>query len=411
MRRTITAGVTLALVLGLALSGCDGDDPAATSTPSATATAMITVWVDENQESAFAPLAEEFEQDTGIAVNLVVKDDSELVDDFAAQAASGSGPDAIIAPNDAVGSLAADGLISPIDLGEATANFQDAAVEAFTVDDELYGVPYAVENLALIRNTDLAAEAPATWDDVLAAGDAAGTPLPILIGGTDSSAASAYNLYPFQQSFGASAFEVADDGSYDPTRLAMGGENGRAFAEWLDAQAQAGILRSTITDDVAIAEFLAGNAPFIVTGPWNLATIKESGIAYAIDPIPQAGPYASSPFIGVQGLVMSAHSRNPTAVREFLVDYVASQEGQTAIYRVGNRAPANSAAFEDAESDADTAAFVAAGAGGIPVPNSPAMDEVWAEWSQAETRIIDRSTDDAAGTWDDMVSSLQAELG
>lgn len=414
MRKLFTLGATLAVAGTLALSACGGGGSTTTTTPSESAPAdsgKIVLWVDSNREPVLAPVAEQFKADTGVSVELVVKDNSKIVDDFTTQAPSGQGPDAIITAHDNIGKMVQNGVIAPLELGTSAADLQEVAVKAFTYEGQVYGVPYSIENLALIRNTDLAPTAPATWDEAVAAGQSAGKTFPILVGGDDPTKASAYNLYPFQQSFGAPVFELAADGSYDATKLGMGGENGKAFAAWLDAQAKAGILKLSITNDVAIGEFVAGNSPFIVTGPWNLDKVKTAGINYAIDPIPAAGPNPSAPFVGVQGFAMSAYSKNEVAVQKFLTEYIAAEDTQTALYKDGNRAPANKAAFEAAKADPDVAAFGAVGATGVPMPNVPAMNGFWADWGNAETEIVDQRTADAAGTWDAMVAALQSKLG
>ena len=44
-------------------------------------------------------------------------------------------------------------------------------LDAFTyTDGQLYGVPYASENLGFFYNTDLVPEPPTTWDEVLEIG-------------------------------------------------------------------------------------------------------------------------------------------------------------------------------------------------------------------------------------------------
>ena len=307
MRKLLTMGAAVAVAGTLALSACGGGG--STTTPSGSASAAetasapadagkITVWVDSNREPVIKPVAEQFTADTGVVVDLVIKDNSKIVDDFTTQAPSGTGPDAVIAAHDRIGTMVQNGVIAPIELGSAAADFQEVAVRAFTLNGQVYGVPYSIENIALIRNVDLAPEAPANWDAAVAAGQAAGTTFPILVGGDDATKASAYNLYPFQQSFGAPVFVMKDDGSYDATQIGMGGENGQAYANWLDAQAKAGVLKLSITNDIAISEFVAGNSPFIVTGPWNLEAIKEAGINYAIDPLPAAGPQPAAAAVG-----------------------------------------------------------------------------------------------------------------
>ena len=420
MRKLLTMGAAVAVAGTLALSACGGGG--STTTPSGSASAAetasapadagkITVWVDSNREPVIKPVAEQFTADTGVAVDLVIKDNSKIVDDFTTQAPSGTGPDAVIAAHDRIGTMVQNGVIAPIELGSAAADFQEVAVRAFTLNGQVYGVPYSIENIALIRNVDLAPEAPANWDAAVAAGQAAGTTFPILVGGDDATKASAYNLYPFQQSFGAPVFVMKDDGSYDATQIGMGGENGQAYANWLDAQAKAGVLKLSITNDIAISEFVAGNSPFIVTGPWNLEAIKEAGINYAIDPLPAAGPQPAAPFVGVQGFEMSAYTTNELAVQKFLTEYLSAEDVQTELFQAGNRAPANTAAFEAAQSDPDVAGFGAVGANGVPMPNIPEMGGVWNDWGIAATEIVDQKTTDPAGTWDAMVSKLQAELG
>ena len=42
----------------------------------------------------------------------------------------------------------------------------------------------------------------------------------------------------------------------------------------------------------------------------------------------------------VQGFFVSSRSENPIAATEFLVNYIGSEEVQTALYEVGGRAPA-----------------------------------------------------------------------
>ena len=64
-----------------------------------------------------------------------------------------------------------NGAIEPVQLSaDQKAKFEEIAIKAVTYNGQLYGVPYAVENLALIRNTELAPTAPATIEDLVAAG-------------------------------------------------------------------------------------------------------------------------------------------------------------------------------------------------------------------------------------------------
>lgn len=419
MRKFLAVTATVA-ASALALTACGSNTPgtgASSAAPSgsksastAAAAGAITMWVDSNREPALKTVAEQFKKDTGVTVNLVIKENSKIVDDFITQAPSGQGPDAIISAHDNVGKMVQNGVIAPVELGNTKASYQEVAVKGFTYGGKTYGVPYATENLALIRNTKLAAAAPKTWDEAVAAGKASKAQFPILVGGDDATKASAYNLYPLQMSFNAPVFGTDVNGSYDPSKLTMGGTNGANFAKWLSAQAKAGIFKLSITNDVAISEFAAGKSPYIVTGPWNVQKIKDAKIAYSIEAIPSAGGQVAAPFVGVQGFVMSAYSKNTVATQKFLVEYLGTEKVQTELFKIGNRAPANKAAFEAAKSDKDVAAFGAVAAAGVPMPNVPAMNGVWADWGNALTQIVDQKAADPAATWQTMVTTLETKL-
>ena len=275
-----------------------------------------------------------------------------------------------------------------------------------------YGLPYSVENIALLRNVDLAPTAPATMDEAIAAGQAlvaAGTAqYPFLIG-LDPNAADPYHLYPLQASFGAPVFELDANGTYDATKLGLGNAGGEAFATQLAAWGAAGVLNTNISGDIAKEEFNAGKSPYFLTGPWNVPAAQEAGINYAIDPIPTAGSEAATPFVGVQGFYISSKSKNALAANEFLVNYLGTDAVQTALYEVGGRAPALLSAFEAAKSNADVAAFGAVGAEGVPMPNVPAMDAVWADWGTTEVAIINNQGDPVA-LWQAMVTSIQGKI-
>lgn len=415
MRKSLVIGAVVTLS-AVALAGCS-NSPSSTSNnsnksepPSSAAAGKITLWVDSNRQPALTKVAEQFKKDTGVNVELVVKDNSKIVDDFTTQAPSGNGPDAILLAHDNVGKLVQNGVIAPIELGSAASKFQDVTVKGFTLNGKVYGVPYATENLALIRNSALAAAAPKTWDEAIAAGKAAKVDYPILIGGDDATKVSAYNLYPFQQSFGAPVFNLGTDGSYDATKIAMGGQPGADFANWLAGLGKDGILKLSVTNDVAISEFTAGKSAFIVTGPWNLEKIKQAGIKYAIDPLPATGSKPAAPFVGIQGVAMSAYSKNTVATQKFLIDYIGNESTQLALFNALHRPPALKTAFDKAKSDPDVAGFGAVGANGVPMPNVPAMAGVWTDWGNAETQIVEQKAADPAATWQQMVDGLQGKL-
>lgn len=405
--RSLIMTGAMAAATAVVFAGCAPAEPEAPQFEGS-----LTVWVDADRAGVLEDIAAQFEEERGVTVELVTKEFGAIRDDFITQAPTGNGPDIIVGAHDWLGKLVQNGVVAPLELGDKAAEFQDVAVTAMSYEGTNYGLPYSVENIALIRNADIVAETPATFDDLIAAGQAAvaegSAEYPFLVG-LDPNAADPYHLYPLQASFGAPVFEITADGTYNPSVLALGNEGGEAFAVKLAEWGAAGILNTNISGDIAREEFVAGKSPFYLTGPWNLPAIKEAGINYAIEAIPSAGGETASPFVGVQGFFVSARSENQLAATEFLVNYIGTEAVQTALYEVGGRAPALLSAFEAAKSNADVAAFGEVGASGNPMPNVPAMDVVWSDWGSTEVAII-TGQGDPVELWRAMVASIQSKI-
>ena len=365
----------------------------------------LTVWVDSNREAAVKDAASAYEEATGNSVDVVVKEFDDIRQEFQTQVPTGEGPDITVGAHDWLGEFHANGVVAPVELGDFADDFTTVAVEAFTYEGQVYGLPYAIENLALFRNTELASEAPATYEDMVAAGKDAGTPYPFLI--QTGEEGDPYTYYPFQTSFGAPVFVQNDDGTYS-TELGLGGENGQAYAEWLIAEGEAGNLDTNITYDVAIDAFSKGESPFIVGGPWMIQEFADAGLDLAVDPIPAPGPEPAQPFVGVQGFYISAEAANPIAANDFLLNYIGTEEAQTAIYEAGNRLPALTAAADAVSGDEMTAGFAAVAEDAVPMPSIPQMGEVWQFWGVTEAKLIRGEA--GVDAWDKMVSDIEAAI-
>ena len=390
----------------LALSGCASSEPGDdTKEP----VGEITVWVDADRAEVLQDAAAKFQDETGVTVNLVQKQFGEVRDQFVQQVPQGEGPDIAVGAHDWLGTLVTNGVVAPIELGDAAGDFEKVAIDAWSYDGNVYGVPYSIENIALLRNTALAPEAPATFDDMIAAGRAAGTEYPFLVG-LDPNASDPYHLYPFQTSFGAPVFGLNADGSYNPSDLQIGSEGGDAFALWLAEQGAAGVLNTNINGDLARESFVAGKSPFLLTGPWNVPAAQDAGIDIAVDAIPSAGGADAQPFAGVQGFFLSAKSENVVAATNFLINYIGSPEVQTALYEIGGRAPALSESFDAAvANDPIVGAFGEVGANAVPMPSIPQMGAVWEFWGVTQVAIIN-GQGDPVELWRTMAADIQAAI-
>ncbi|KMY23232.1 arabinogalactan oligomer / maltooligosaccharide transport system substrate-binding protein [Actinobaculum suis] len=413
MRKSIF--VAAASAVALMLSACGGgsstnstaktsEAPAASQSAASTGV-TLTVWSDSNREAALKDAAAKFEAQTGNHVDVVVREFGDIRADFSTQVSNGEGPDITVGANDWLGEFAANGLVSPIELGDKQDQFDATAVKAFTYNGQTYGVPYAIENVAIIRNKALADSTPEKFEDMIAKGKAAGTKYPFVVQTTDKG--DPYTYYALQASFGSSVFATGDKGELT-SDLTLGDAKGEAFAKWLGEQGKAGVFETAMTYDVAVDAFKTGQAPYILGGPWMVKDFKDAGIDISVDPVPSAGGEKAVPFVGVQGFYVSSASKNQIVANQFLTEYMATEEAQLAIYKAGDRLPALTSAAKKAAEDPATAGFAKAAEGAQFMPNIPAMNSVWTPWGVAEAKIIDGA--DPVSTWQSMVSEVQASI-
>lgn len=401
--RNLVSVAAVTAVSALALAGCTP----AEETPTPGETTTLTVWVDAERVDALSGAAKAYTDATGVQVDVVSKDVATIKDDFIQQVPTGRGPDITLGAHDWLGELATNGVVAPLELGDSAAGYLPVAINAATYEGTVYMLPYAVENIAVLRNADLVSEAASSFDDMIAKGKAAGLDHPFVV--EQGANGNPYHLYPFQTAFGAPVFGT-NAGGYDPTDLQIGNEGGIEFAEWLASKGSTGTgdFNTDIDGEVAKTAFLDGTAAFWLTGPWNVGTALDAGINVAIDPVPSPTSAAASPFAGVKGFFLSAQSENKVAANDFLVNYLGTEAVQLALFETGSILPALKAAADSASSDPIIAGFAAVGAEAVPMPAIPAMGAVWQFWGIAQAEII-RGADPVA-TWQKLATDVQGAI-
>jgi arabinogalactan oligomer/maltooligosaccharide transport system substrate-binding protein len=395
--RIRTAGVVTVLALALAASGCSSgaDDP---ETPASAAPAgaggKLVIWGDDKRAAALKPFADKFGSENGVTVEVqAISKDQQTT--FVTASQQGSGPDVMVGAHDWIGNLVQNGAIDPVQLtAEQQQGLAPNAVKAVTFNGQVYGVPYATENLALIRNTKLAPEAPATIEDLVAdakklkADKKASETLCLQVG----QKGDAYHAYPLFSSAGGYLFGTTADGGYDKNDLGIGKpESIAAFAKLRELGEKGdGALKRSITVENSIATFTAGKCAYLVSGPWAVTDVKKAKIAYDISPVPGfAGGKPAQPFLGVQSFYVAAKGKNKALAQEFVTNYVTTPDLAVALYRAEPRPPALTAAFDQVKGgDPDLAKFLEAGKNAVPLPAIPAMAAIWDPFGKAEAAIV-----------------------
>lgn len=360
----------------------EGDDDAI-----ARADADLVIWADDTRAPILEPLAEEFGAAEGITVAVQEVPFDQIRDLVSVQGPAGQGPDVFIGAHDWLGELAENGVVEPLDLGAAAGDYLEVATQAFNYDGTNYGLPYSIENIALVRNTELAPEPVSSLDELvdvgLAAVEAGDADLPVA---WQQDPGDPFHNYWVVTGAGGYVFGQDEDGSYDGSDVGLDSDGGLRAAEIFGELYEQGVVNADVSYDVMIDAFASGRAPFAITGPWALGDF--SGVDYVVEPLPAVDGNAPGPFVGVQGVMVSAFAENSLAATTFVLDYLGQEEVQLELYEAGNRPPALVSAFESVQDDPVVAGFGAAGETGRPMPAIPEMGAVWGAWTDAYQNIF-----------------------
>jgi maltose/maltodextrin transport system substrate-binding protein/arabinogalactan oligomer/maltooligosaccharide transport system substrate-binding protein len=359
----------------------------------------LVIWADDTRAPVLEEIAAGFTEEYGIPVEVVQIGFGDIRTNMVTAAPAGEGPDILIGAHDWIGQLNADNLLAPIELDEElAAEFSPISLQAFTIDGVLYAVPYAVENVALFRNTELVPDAPATWEDVRTISQE------IIESGAAQygfvyQRGDAFHFFGLQTAFGGYVFGQDEAGNYLADDLGIDSEGSIAALEFASQMVVDGIMPSTSGDE-ATALFESGDAAMLISGPWFLGRFRDAGVPFAVSPIP-AGPDGNPgrPFLGVQGFMVNNLSDQVDLAVAFLTEFVATEETMIALQTAGGR-PAAWVSAAAASDDPDFPAFAEAGAVGLPMPAIPEMGDVWGAWGNAITLAIqgDLSAEEAFTT-------------
>jgi maltose/maltodextrin transport system substrate-binding protein/arabinogalactan oligomer/maltooligosaccharide transport system substrate-binding protein len=385
------------------------EEPAAPPAPAdATDGPALVIWADDTRAPVLEQIGAAFQNEYGVRIVVTQKAFGDIRDDLKVAGPAGEGPDIIIGAHDWLGELVENGLLAQIELGDNADQFLPAAVQAFTYDGGLYGMPYATENVAFVYNTDLVETPPTTWSEVAELStqirEAGAAPQGYIIQESDP-----YHFFPIMTSFGGYVFGLTEEG-YDAQDVGIDSEGSLAAARWLDEMYKSGNLQAgaAVNYDIMHALFGNGEAAMMITGPWALPTIRESGVPYAVTTIPGETQEAQ-PFLGVQGFMISQFSEDQLLAQTFLQEFVANAETMQAIFDADPR-PSAFIPVREAIEDEDLAAFAEAGANGLPMPAIPEMSAVWSAWGDALT-LIGQQREDPETAFTNAAEQIRTAIG
>lgn len=399
-----------------ASTATSAEAPPANTDPSAPPTidenADLVIWTAQLESSAIQAAADKFAEENGITVSVQVIADGRTAFLNASQA--GQAPDLINGAHDWIGQLVQNGAIDPVQLDAATlAKFNPLAIKGVTFNGQIYGVPYDLGNIFLIRNTDLAPEAPTSIEDMVATGkqlvaDGKATEIMALPVGPNG---DPYHMYPFFTSGGGYLFGKNADGDYDPKDLGLAKPEAAAAMAKIGELGKEGALKTSIETGNLKPFFTDKKTAFMVTGPWNLPDIDKSGVPYAISPVPGfEGGAEAKPFVTVDAMYVASKGKHKTVAEEFALNYFASDEVSEALYALSPRQPALTSVYDKVVKENPVLADVAAaGANGDILPAIPEMASVWDPFGKAQAAVIGGA--DPTSTTASAAAAIQAAIG
>ncbi len=344
----------------------------------------------------------------GVPVEIIKLDLGELRQQLLLAAPQGEAGDVIVGvPHDQIGELAAGGVLADMGSYATQVYLDDLNPQArlgFTFSGKLFGLPLFVEGPALIVNTDLVPEIPATYEDMIAKAKELTTADQF---GFLFDINNFYFAYNWIHSSGGYVFG-RDDSGLNAADVGLSNEGAVKGAEMLKALRQSdALIPAGITYDVANGQFVDGAAAMIYNGTWAIGQYRDAGLNVAVVPVPPMAdgtPFAG--FMGIQGVLMNEFTTNKVDAAN-LVKWLTRKEAQIALADLNGSIPASMSALEQVKDDPIIAGFGAALANAEPMPNIPEMGQVWGPMGNALTVINEDANSDVAATLNQAVSEIQ----
>jgi len=295
----IAVSITAALIGGSLLAA-----------PAQGAPRAIVVWVDAQYLDAATALFAN--GDKKRAIDVKARDMSTITLDLA-NIDPGKAPDIVLVDGEQIGELAANALITPVEITSDTSRaLSTVAINTFRVGDSLFGTPIQRQNLALVTNAELIPTAPTTFRKLsnLALKRVAAGRADIAFAVAQGIDGNAYSTYPLFSGLGGFAFGTTAAGSYNPTKI---GINNKKFVKnqaQIDEWNESGLINSNLTAEEARNAFTSGRAPFWLTSPEEIANLKKVTFRYRITPVPTiVKGVSAAPFMKSIGFAVTTFAK------------------------------------------------------------------------------------------------------
>ena len=293
----------------------------------------------------------------------------------AASVPLGEGPDLFIEEHKLLGDYRHRKVVAPVGDALEPGVFSGPALRAVTDGGVAWAVPLSQKCVALYVNTDLVKEVPS---DLESFADLGG-----LHAGAYPLAFETKNPYYVAALLSAYGGELLDR---DDHFGLVGPDAVRAVEldRWLLDRK---VIPEDADGDLVTKLFGAGQAAFVISGPWLAASLSGKGVRYRVAKLPvvRATGQPMRPLLGVESVMLTPRGALRPEVRA-LARLLASASEAAAIR--ARFSPTPTARRDVALPPGDVSTFAEQARTAIPMPSSRAMQSVWDPANRAILKVL-----------------------
>lgn len=345
------------------------------------AAGQLNVWEDIKKSAGIKDAISDFEKQYNVKVNVQEMPYAQQLEKLRLDGPAGIGPDVLVIPNDQLGGAVVQGLLTPLDLSAEKADaFTPSSINAFRMDNVLYGVPKAVETLVLIYNKDLIDK---PLDSLQAWYDYSKTQRAENKYGLLAKFDQIYYSWGVIGPMGGYIFGKNDKGGFNPLDVGINKPGAVEAVTFLKKFFADGVFPTGIIGDNGLnaidSLFTEKKAAAVINGPWAFQPYEAAGINYGVVPLPNLpdGKPMSS-FLGVKGYVVSTWSKDKALAQQF-IDFINQPQYVKTRYVATREIPAQKAMIDDPliKNDEKASAVAVQAARATAMPGIAEMGEVW----------------------------------
>lgn len=336
------------LIGGLVLTtaACSANDTAVKQTNGASNEQVeIKLWIEDSLAEVMIPAIEEKFENIKIINESVGATDARAKLELDGPA--GTGADVFYLPHDGMSPATEANILLPIGeklTGYLNENILDASKETVMIDEVAYGMPISTESIALFYNKTLLDEAgfevAKDWSDIVAQANEY----------NDISqnkflmrweTGNSYTNYFFLTAAGYELFGPNHDEvtkvNFNTPEVIEGLTYYQSLKDILPVPSE------DLNWDTTHGEFVKGNVPYIITGPWSIEEVKQgaidNGFEWGVTTIPTVNNETARTFSGNIIGCISAYTKHPEEARQVL-EFISSTEGLSIMYNQSGKLPA-----------------------------------------------------------------------